>query len=302
VTLTDDLGYWRICGVPQQTALTVRVAGDSGSDLRKTRLDNEPFGAVDLVLHHASEAQRELDVMSGRADRASALVELSVVTADGTPLPDVALEISPRGGATRTVVTGSGGTAVLTDVAPGMLSVRARRIGFAEGLVTAAVEVGRNTIPIILSPAARPTLDTVRVVGNRQVYPRLDEFETRRLNHAAAASFSHADIVARNPTDIWQMLTSVPSVTVTDRTDRVVAVSGRAMTANKNGDPCFMAVMVDGILMKKDAGEMSYDLRRLPRPEEIHGVEVFAGGATIPVQYGGMGEGKMCGLIAIWTR
>ncbi|MDB4873694.1 MAG: hypothetical protein JWM41_140 [Gemmatimonadetes bacterium] len=300
--LTDDFGYWQACGVPQQRVLSVRGVADAGADIQKARLDGVPFGAVDLVLHSSSEAQRQLDLMLGRENRASALVELAVVNASGTPLPDVTLEVTPQSGAARTLVTGAGGKALLADVAPGVVSVRARRVGFTAGLVAATVEAGRNTVPIILSAAAAPTLDTVRIVGDRRVFPRLEEFETRRLNHAAAASFSRADIVKRNPTEIWQMLTGVPSMTVTDRIDRVVAVSGRTMLANKNGDPCFMSVMVDGLLMRNDPGAMSYDLRKLPRPEEIHGVEVFAGAATIPLQYGGVGAGKMCGLIAIWTR
>jgi hypothetical protein len=40
----------------------------------------------------------------------------------------------------------------------------------------------------------------------------------------------------------------------------------------------------------------------LPKPEEIHGIEVFAGPASIPLQYSGIGKDKWCGLIAIWTR
>ncbi len=62
--------------------------------------------------------------------------------------------------------------------------------------------------------------------------------------------------------------------------------------------------MVDGV-MQTPAGfdhNGPVDLRLLPRPEEIHGVEVFAGAAMIPPQYGGVGSGKWCGMIAVWTR
>ena len=33
-----------------------------------------------------------------------------------------------------------------------------------------------------------------------------------------------------------------------------------------------------------------------------HGIEVFGGPSTIPLQYGGTGNNKWCGLIAIWTK
>jgi translation elongation factor EF-4 len=66
--------------------------------------------------------------------------------------------------------------------------------------------------------------------------------------------------------------------------------------------------MVDGVLLPEDvdvdgAGKaFATNLATLPRPEEIHGIEVFAGPASIPVQYGGAGSNKWCGLIAVWTR
>ncbi|MEP6622688.1 MAG: hypothetical protein ABJE47_25425, partial [bacterium] len=98
----------------------------------------------------------------------------------------------------------------------------------------------------------------------------------------------------------WQMLTGVSSLKVADSDEGVVAVSTR--TADMLGKPCYMAVMVDGIQMNKLGTHLYVDLRQLPRPEEIHGIEVFSGASNIPLQYGGMGAGKTCGLIAIWTR
>lgn len=76
----------------------------------------------------------------------------------------------------------------------------------------------------------------------------------------------------------------------------LVAMSTRAFLQDFFNGPCVMRVVVDGLL------QPSPDLRQLPPPDEIHGVEVFAGAASVPVQYAGIGEGKMCGLIAVWTR
>jgi hypothetical protein len=50
------------------------------------------------------------------------------------------------------------------------------------------------------------------------------------------------------------------------------------------------------------------DLSNLPRPVEVHGIEVFAGPATVPPQYSSVNAGSgdngsnSCGLIAIWTK
>jgi outer membrane cobalamin receptor len=82
----------------------------------------------------------------------------------------------------------------------------------------------------------------------------------------------------------------------------VVATSKRAMISRFDNEPCFLLVMVDGVMLNKSATQPGFDLRQLPRPSEIHGIEVFNGPAAIPLRYGGAGGGTWCGLIAIWTR
>jgi hypothetical protein len=75
------------------------------------------------------------------------------------------------------------------------------------------------------------------------------------------------------------------------------------MKITKDGAvPCFMSVMVDGIVMQPTPPDLAFDLTRLPPPAAIHGIEVFAGGSSIPPKYNGAGGDKSCGLIAIWTR
>jgi hypothetical protein len=107
------------------------------------------------------------------------------------------------------------------------------------------------------------------------------------------------------------MLTTLPSLNVTDRQEHgefvVVATSDRGMITDVNGghanQPCFLKVMVDGVLLPADdAATGRTNLNALPPPSSIHGIEVFAGAASIPLRYTGAGDGKWCGLIAIWTK
>ena len=53
-----------------------------------------------------------------------------------------------------------------------------------------------------------------------------------------------------------------------------------------------LLVIVDGVPLNKDSSHKAFDLRFLPRPEEIEAIEVFAGAASIPLKYGGAGDGK----------
>jgi hypothetical protein len=229
-------------------------------------------------------------------------VEISVVGEGGEALPGVTLDVQFPGGGSRTLSTGATGLALIPDVATGNLVVRARKIGFTAGQISATIAAGRNTVPIILSSIAAPSLDTVRIVGDQpRVSGRHDDFETRRLNRAGTFFVSRAEIEKRNPTDAWQMLQHSPGLKLRPGADGMgmFAVTTRSAQTNLRADtPCYMRVLVDGV-MWPDAAP---NLNNLPRPDEIHGMEVWAGPSSIPPKYGGTGGGKWCGMIAIWTR
>ena len=305
-TLSDETGSWRLCGVPRGLALAVRAVGDSGSDLRRVLLgDEQSFASIDLVIRRQVAAlNREADAALGKAPSSRALVELSVTDIHAQPLADATLDIALSSGPKRTVVTGPNGRALLPDVAPGILTVRARHVGFKPGQVSVSIEPGRNTVPIVLSDIATPTLDTVRVVGDRRIPSRLDEFETRRVNRQATVSLTRADIERRNPPNLWQMLAGIPSIQVADIDTMVIARSTRSLSMRPDGtvESCFLLVMIDGTVMNPDALHKAFDLRLLPPPNDVYGIEIFAGPSSIPLQYGGVGSGKWCGMIAIWTR
>jgi len=146
----------------------------------------------------------------------------------------------------------------------------------------------------------------VRVMGDRVVLARHAEFEARRLRHAATASITEEDIQRRHPSSTWQMLTNVSTLNVSDRSENgnnvVVATSRRALVSGIRDEvPCFMQVVVDGVPVAPDpTGRVN--LGDLPPPSSIHGIEVFAGPASVPLQYKTTRDGAKCGLIAIWTR
>ena len=294
--LSDANGRWRACGVPRGVLFTVRVKTDAGSDARRTRLaEDQAMLVTDLVPHRVAATS---DIVVAKENRA--LVEFWATDDQGTLVPGVTLEINLPGGGTRTLNTGTTGHALIPDVAPGRLTVQARKIGFRPGLIAVSIAAGRNTIPIIISSADFPTLDTVRIVGDeRRRNDRLDEFETRRLNAAATRSITQAEIVKRNPTSAWHMLSSIPGIKVAENGGFVRALPTRVVQVSLlDNRPCFMKVAVDGVVWQDDPPNLAY----LPPPDAIHGIEVFAGPASIPLQYGGTGKDKWCGLIAVWTR
>lgn len=142
---------------------------------------------------------------------------------------------------------------------------------------------------------------------HREHNPRIDrhfEFEERLRMHAANAAFTKEEIDKRGPVDVWQTLTNVPGVLVVD-SGMVTAEStrGKKVTPDLQLVPCYFMILVDGLEMKPTRpSDAAYDLRLLPKPNEVHGMEVFDGPAIIPVQYSGAGDNKWCGMIMIWTR
>ena len=92
-----------------------------------------------------------------------------VIGPGGTRLSGVTLDVTTSAAVRHARwVTSEAGCALLPDLHPGVIHVRARRIGFKPGEISARIAVGRNTVPIILGSSTLPALDTVRVVGDQK--------------------------------------------------------------------------------------------------------------------------------------
>ncbi len=311
--LSDAQGHWHICGAPLHTALSIRAVADEGSDERIATLDGaHPTASVDLSLRSVVRRGN-----AARPERTSALVVFSVEDRAGNALGGITLDIIPATGPPHRVVTDTAGRAIVPAVAPGRARVTSLAIGYRPGELFVPLDAGRNTVPLILDAARIPTLATVRVIGDREVLPRHQAFESRRSLRQTTASITAEDIEKRNPVDTWQMLTNIPSMRVMEYgagVPGVFAMSSREQqVVQKRGVPggvatipCWYRVMLDGVLLPDIMPDLS---TVLPVPSEVHGIEVFAGLATIPPQYNSSvsdGQGgartNSCGLIAIWTK
>jgi len=248
------------------------------------------------------EARSDLRVDTLSLPAARTFVQFAVVDPNGAPLGDVALDVTPPHASARTLVTPASGRVGVVETAPGPMTVRARRLGYQPGQVEVSIEPGRNEITVVLSELGPPELDTVRVVASARAAARFQGFEERRAKRIATVSITRADIVRRNPADTWQMLTNVPSLRIVDMDTVVLAASPRAVLSSLKNDVCYVAVAVDGVVKNPTPSSAGFDMRDLPRPDEIYGIEFFAGPASIPLQYNGQAKGTWCGLIAIWTR
>jgi hypothetical protein len=244
----------------------------------------------------------------------TAVVRGKVTLAGRTAMTGATVVAADSNNSQTTARTDDKGVFRMLVKAPGKYQLAIIRVGQTPAIGPLVEVIPEDTIdadlqlPIVASDTA-VRLDTARIVGaGRSPLDRLHEFEKRRLDGAATKSITRDEIVKRAPQRTWQMLTSISSLKVADMGGNVVARSNRGETplGILRGDyrPCFMRVIVDNALMPEERVGDTYatNLSHLPDPDEIHGIEVFAGPASIPLKYSGMGSGKWCGLIAIWTR
>ena len=131
------------------------------------------------------------------------------------------------------------------------------------------------------------------MIGDRVVVARHADFERRKAAGEATAVISQEEIEKRNPAHSWQLLTRVPSLLVLDSLGAVYA-----RTTRMSVYPCWPRVAIDGKILQTRPNLAV----ELPPPNEIYGIEVYAGSARLPVEVPGEGDQRFCGLIMVWTR
>lgn len=201
------------------------------------------------------------------------------------PLADANVEVV---GAGAKVQTDARGRFVISDVPPGEFLFYVRKLGYKA--VTNLVHVERGDT-LRLAFTVEPTVTALEAVTVTEVSasPRMREFAERRK--AGFGEFMDKGEMARlNFVHLEDYLRTFKSVKLTpkERGYGYTIVSARFSA-------CPMQVYVDGVPLTSDADA-------LPPPQEIAGIEAYAGPATTPM-WVVQGRGKRwCGVILLWTR
>lgn len=220
------------------------------------------------------------------------------IVTDTTLRPLNAADVSVVGVGAR-VVTSENGRFRILQVPPGQYLLVVRRIGYAP--TSGIIQVpGDDTLRLSYTLArSENMLDTVRV-RERRVSMRMLGFEQRRLQ-GQGQFITQEDLERRGSPAVKDALRNVRGLQVSELTNEqfagAVALSRREGGSFNGGSSgaCPMQIVLDGIILP---GNFNLDL--LPSPKQIAGIEVYAGPATIPPQFGG-GD-RRCGLVAVWTR
>jgi hypothetical protein len=232
----------------------------------------------------------------------SAPVELLVIDdATDAAIAGVSVSIAGQPGER---VTDERGRFVYPSQRPGKVVFLFRRLGYNPGTLTVDATAGDTTRVTFAMTAAPQALTTVAVRDTtNSLSPFLSGFDRRMANHAGSATYITRDVIEmRKPSLTTDLLRRVSSISIIDSSGVLMAVSRRVkkptIRSGGLGDlaPCPLQVALDGQLK-----EWGYAVNSIA-PEEIHGIEVYPGPATIPAEYASMGRDAYCGLIMIWTR
>jgi hypothetical protein len=177
--------------------------------------------------------------------------------------------------------------------------INVRRLGYVSQSWPVDIPAGDTAdVQLKLQPAPA-NLDAVSVNAPEMPLIALDAFERRRAQHNGGFFVTRDDVERLVPSQTSDLLRRAPGVEVVQKALRTAIVSKRGMVLQL-GQPqpvlCILPIGLDGLVLGPD-----YNVNDIPI-SDIHGIEVYSGPATVPVEYRNSLPNGFCGLVMIWTR
>ena len=191
-------------------------------------------------------------------------------------------------GTSLEVVTGANGRFRIVGLPAGQYILVVRHIGYASSSTVMQVASGDT---LRMSFALRPVvneLGTVVVAGKR-LSPKMTEFEDRQ-KLGFGQFMTQAEIGKRNSVFVGDLVRTFQSVDVVPR-----GLFGEVAVSRRFGR-CPFQVFLDGVALPAPV-----NLKDLPSPKTLAGIELYSGPATIPLEYK-TSTGGFCGVILVWTK
>jgi hypothetical protein len=256
-------------------------------------------GVADATISSPLSAQRvpEPRNVGVTAPRASGVIDGTVTDTTLKPIGFAEVKILRTD---ISIETNTLGRFRFVDVPAGQYLLIVRRIGFRP--ISSIIQVGtRDTLRLsfLMEPAVQ-ALDKVVITEERRSLKML-EFEERR-RQGVGFFITQDQIERRNLPVAADYLRLAPSISLAPSPNPsgisdLVAISKRegGSVFGDGANACAMQIVVDGVPMPP-----RFPLELLPTPREIAGFEIYAGAATVPVQFSGLD--RRCGMILVWTR
>jgi CarboxypepD_reg-like domain/Carboxypeptidase regulatory-like domain len=298
----DTRGRFALCGVPLDTALTLKALTDRASgQAGNVRVPTSArFARTEIVL---------------RKEVATTGILAGIVT-DSANVPLGGVEVSLPD-LSKNTLTNEQGAFALRDVPPGAQRLVVRRFGYGPIEAPVAIEAGR-TIERHIRMLRATSLDSV-VVTEKAVDHQLDDFEVNKklgLGHF----LTRAELAPQEGRSTGAVLTTMPGIKVFAIGPYAWVGSGRHnATSIGSGallDPmdsakraplwdCYALVYLDNhvVFRGQKLGhpprwEPLFDINSIP-VSEIEAIEYYATAAQAPMKYSGLNS--QCGVVVIHT-
>lgn len=181
------------------------------------------------------------------------------------------------------------------------IRLRAGRIGYAT-VFTPPVDLERFrslTVEIRLSPEVVPVAPLEIVAGRqRSTSPVHSGFHDRK-ERGFGQYITREEIEKRNPSRVTDLLRSVPGVRTTSSGRGSHGVVTTSRGNNSFAGQCPAQIYVDDFHVNRANG-WTFRIDDVVSPDDVEGIEVYRGLATVPAQF--LSPQADCGVIAIWTR
>jgi len=221
----------------------------------------------------------------------------------GAPIPGARVELLDElRRPIRGTVTDDEGRFRIPNVRSGPFLLRAARLGYRttttprwriQGGEVLQVEVRMDVDAVVLAPLE------IKAARRAQPSPVLEGFRARMAS-GLGHFVTRADIEARNPSMISDMLAMVPGVHLEGSGSglrRTVHI-GRAGASR-----CPAQIFVDGFLYNRPVmgrGDNVFAIDDAVTPSSVEGIEVYRGMAGVPAEF--LNPNSRCGVVVIWTR
>jgi hypothetical protein len=285
----DSAGAFVVCGPPREAEIAMRAMPD-GPILRRT------FGPNDSIA--------EVRLRSGPHRNGGIAIRGHVTSAaTGRPVSGAEVSIVELAVSTHTDMTGA---FALPNLPPGSYSLRLRSVGYSP--LEQSVLLGQvSTPPLVLSMSPAATeLAEVSVAADR-ASGSLTDFDRRRTSGQGGTFLLRPMLESREGSTLSDVLRShASSIRLVRRREGGRAAAAQRFqgsTDSRAPRECYMQIVVDGVRLfapsQFGSGNPPPDIDQFAL-NTLEGVEVYAGPAQTPAEFGG--RDATCGTLVLWTR
>jgi hypothetical protein len=287
-------GTYRLCGLPEKYEGKLQAQRKDGGTTAEVSINQE-----EGLLALRSMSVAPLVVATGpdsagkpatKARKGAARVIGRVINKQGAPVQGALVTLAGADASTR---TRSNGEFVLDSLPSGTQAIMVRHLGYAPTEET--VELSSRTparVNVQMGPYVRE-LPPLEVVSRMEQGLDRVGWTQRKRGTASGYFITPEQIEARRAIAFTDLLTTTPGIRVQGSMGRSFITATR--TAGRQG--C-VSIFVDGSRWQQmEAG----DLDSFVRPQDVAAIEVYPGGASMPVEFQTTGSGD-CAAVVVWTK